>query len=104
MYLFYTQFITGLQAGLIPAIIILKKLKLKFIHEIFFDHQEKLEFGVGRAPIQVATIIPGLGHQMQSWVIWYEIKLLMVGNKHGMNYDVLSYFWLLDIHSVLKFF
>ena len=67
MYLFYTQFITGLQAGLIPAIIILKKLKLKFIHEIFFGHQEKLKFGVGRAPIQVATIIPGLGHQMQSY-------------------------------------
>ena len=37
MYLFYSNFIGGLQAGIIPAIIILKKMKAAFIKEMVYD-------------------------------------------------------------------
>ena len=37
LYLFYIHFITGLQAGVVPAILIWKKMKIQFIKEMIYE-------------------------------------------------------------------
>ena len=37
LYLLYVQFITGLQAGVLPAVLILKKMKISFIQEMLIE-------------------------------------------------------------------
>ena len=40
LYIFYIHFITGLQAGLVPAILILKKMNITFIKEMVYEIYE----------------------------------------------------------------